>query len=171
MKWKEVIYNNFILQISEKTEWKSIIEKLTIENSIGLHLAIFNEPFLSAVLTGNKTIESRFTTKNIQPFGKVYSGDIILVKESGGKVLGFFIAKNVNYWHRSINNTLFSLKHKYDKGICSNLVNDFWETKRNCKYGTLISIDKFEKINPFSTEKNDRSGWVVIKESKKYSIF
>src|SRR3954452_24578662 len=56
--------------------------------SCGVHLAVFVEPYLGYVLDGSKTVESRFSVNRCAPFGKVRRGDIILLKRSGGGVVG-----------------------------------------------------------------------------------
>ena len=52
---------------------------------VDVHLAVFSEPYLSFVLDGVKTVESRFSRVRCAPFQQIRSGDIILVKQSGGR--------------------------------------------------------------------------------------
>ena len=56
------------------------------------------EPYLSLLLEGEKTMESRFSQKMIQPFHQVSKGDIIILKKSGGDIVGVFEAKDVHYF-------------------------------------------------------------------------
>src|SRR4051794_21212088 len=56
--------------------------------SFAVHLAIFVEPFLSYVLEGSKSVESRFSTRQCAPLRRVSVGDIILLKAASGPVRG-----------------------------------------------------------------------------------
>ncbi len=71
--------------------WASV---LTRER--GLHIAIMREPFLSYILTGKKTVESRFSINRIAPYQKVGPGDIILMKS--GPIIGCFVAEWVKFY-------------------------------------------------------------------------
>src|SRR5713226_5052497 len=67
-------------------------------SSNSLHLAIFVEPFLQFVLDGRKTVESRFSITRRPPFGCVRSGDLVLVKQSGGPVIALAEISQVRYY-------------------------------------------------------------------------
>ena len=58
-----------------------------------LHLGIFSEPYLTYMLEGNKTIESRFSKNKIAPYKKISKEDIVLLKKSSGKIVGYFTIK------------------------------------------------------------------------------
>lgn len=45
------------------------------------HIAILRQPFFDMVLSGEKTIESRWSMNKVAPYGKVSVGDEILLKE------------------------------------------------------------------------------------------
>ena len=50
------------------------------------HVAILRQPFFDMVLSGEKTIESRWSMHKVAPYGKVGIGDEILLKETGKDV-------------------------------------------------------------------------------------
>src|ERR1700686_1163065 len=54
----------------------------------GIHLAVLVEPYLSLILDGKKTIESRFSTNRHAPFEQVQRGDVLILKRSSGPVEG-----------------------------------------------------------------------------------
>ena len=83
------------------------------------HLAIFQQPFLELILAGKKTIESRFSQKKISPYGQINVGDVVLMKKSGGNVLGEFTVKNVLEFEKISRTKLQEIKEKYSKEICS----------------------------------------------------
>jgi ASC-1-like (ASCH) protein len=98
MKWKGKLINNIIEQLKDDSQWGNTIEKMLLDTSVGIHLAIFNEPFLSLVYSKEKKIESRFSMNKISPFEKVRKGDVIILKESGGLVNGVFVAGEVKFY-------------------------------------------------------------------------
>jgi len=63
-----------------------------------IHLAVFVEPFLTFVLEGRKTVESRFSIHRRPPFGCVRSGDLVLIKESGGPIVAMAEVSRVWYY-------------------------------------------------------------------------
>ncbi|KKQ35404.1 MAG: hypothetical protein US51_C0006G0001, partial [Microgenomates group bacterium GW2011_GWA2_37_6] len=52
------------------------------------HLAIFKGDGAEKILTGKKTIESRFSKNKIAPYGVVSAGDLVYMKLSGGAIIG-----------------------------------------------------------------------------------
>jgi len=54
----------------------------------GIHLAVLVEPYLSLILDGKKTIESRFSINRHAPFEQVQRGDVLILKRSSGPIEG-----------------------------------------------------------------------------------
>lgn len=171
MKWKDKLINNTIKQLKEDSKWRSIIDIVENDSSVGIHLAIFNEPFLSLVLTGEKKIESRFSINKISPYQRVKKGDVIILKESGGYVTGVFVAGKVEFFHNIEKRMLDEIEFKYGELICSSYDKDFWKNKNKAKYGSLIEVKKVKKLTPFKSEKLDRSGWSVLREGLSENLF
>src|SRR5262245_24088979 len=67
-------------------------------SSVSLHLGVFSEPYLRFILEGTKTVESRFSIKPCAPYRRVAEGDIILLKEVGGPVVGLCQVGSVWYY-------------------------------------------------------------------------
>src|SRR5260370_23796787 len=57
--------------------------------SYGIHIAVMVEPFLSYILDGTKTIESRFSKNLIPPYRRITPGDLVFLNASPG-VAAFF---------------------------------------------------------------------------------
>jgi len=133
------------------------------------HLAIFKQPYLDLILAGTKTIESRFSQKRIAPFGKINIGDIVIMKVSGGLVLGEFEVSKVMSFS-NLNNQKWNEIKKYSKEICSDQDSDFWKKRLNAKYATLIGIQnvvRYKKARQCTEKKsNDRRAWIVLIEKK-----
>lgn len=126
-----------------------------------IHLAILSEPFLGALLDGRKTIESRFSSRRIAPWKAVKKGDIILVASRGSVVHGFVRVERVQYYELS-EPVLQSLREKYSHEIAADLVTDFWESRSDKNYCTLVWISKYEKVSDVKFSKRDRRGWVTF---------
>src|SRR5688572_1351393 len=75
--------------------WRGyLVDAFAPGSAVGFHVAVFSEPFLTAVLTGEKTIESRFSSVRCAPYGEVAVGDIVLIKRVAGPVCGVAVAAN-----------------------------------------------------------------------------
>lgn len=129
------------------------------------HLAIFQQPFLNLILEGKKTIESRFAKVKCAPHGVVNTGDLILMKESGGLVLGeFTVSKVESFDLRDV--SINELKiHSDALGVGGDPA--FWEARKDKVYATLIYVENVKQYEePYPYPKKDRRGWVVISEDK-----
>jgi ASC-1-like (ASCH) protein len=138
MKWKGKLINYLIEQLKEDAQWENTIEKLLVDSSVGIHLAIFNEPFLSLVYNREKKIESRFSINKRSPYEKVKKGDVIILKESGGLVTGVFVAGEVKFFHLTNRKSLEAIEANFGKAICADYDPNFWRDKAKSKYATLI---------------------------------
>ncbi len=102
--------------------------KTTIEQQIfrfGIHLAIFVEPYLQYIIDGKKTVESRFSINRIAPFKRIFQRDLILLKKSGGPIVGFCLVKEVRFY--PVNPATWKeIKHNFGSALC---IQDpqFWE--------------------------------------------
>lgn len=133
------------------------------DKKINLHIGLFVEPYLSLILNGKKTIESRFSKVKIIPFNSVELGDFILLKKSSGPIYGVIEAGKIHNFY-VVPNTMWLIKDKFGKELC--LTEEFWEHKKNSKYATLIeiaSIIKFENPIEFKIHKN-RQSWIIFKK-------
>lgn len=171
MKWKGKLINYIIEQLKDDAQWENVLGRILIDYSVGIHLAIFNEPFLSLIYNGNKTIESRFSVNRISPFGKIQKGDIILLKESGGSINGICIAGNIRFYPNLNSKNKIEIESTYGEKICTSYDKEFWENHAEAKYASLIEIEKVKKTTPFKCNKSDRRGWSIVREGISDSLF
>lgn len=145
-------------QASEKENlyWKA---KLFNADYGRVHLAIMIEPYLSWVLGGKKTIESRFSQKRIAPFRKIEEKDIVLLKKSGGDIQGVFEAGAVYYYDSLDPDSILALKNQYNERICGS--DEFWQSKQICKYATLIEINALFVLEPIKVKHKNRKSWIA----------
>src|SRR5688572_23664147 len=84
--------------LNASSDLTPVVRDFETGTDIALHLAVFVEPYLSYILDGSKTVESRFSTRPIAPHGRVHEGDVILMKPSGKPIAGWCRAGRVwNY--------------------------------------------------------------------------
>lgn len=114
------------------------------------HLAIFKGEGAQNILTGKKTIESRFSKAKIAPFGMVSSGDLVYIKESGGQIIGQFKVQRVVFYDGVDRE---EIKEKYGE-----------EVPAGAKYGTLIFIGESSRFitSPIKPVKRDLRGWMLL---------
>lgn len=129
------------------------------EIAVGVHLAIFVEPYLTAVLEGKKTIESRFAVTRRPPYKCIDADDYILLKRSGGPVIGLALAKATHFYQLSPT-VLAELRRNFSRQLFAQ--DDlFWLQRADKHYATLIELDEAAEIAPFLVDKRDRQGWVT----------
>lgn len=171
MRWKDSLIEELIRELRDDKNWDPIKTKLEQNENIGIHLAIFNEPYLSLIFDGKKRIESRFSIKKISPYKKINSGDLVVLKKSGGLVMGVFIAGEIKFFNKLCNNYWEYIEENYGHLICTYYDSEFWSKRENTRYATLIDIKKIKKLTPFKINKKDRSGWSVIHQSNPKDLF
>jgi len=144
--------------------WKDYLQRNSSESGYPrLHLAVCIEPYLSYMLDGKKTVESRFSSVRCSPFHKVSKGDVILLKRAGGPVVG--VCRVDAAWFYELDPDTFNdIRRDFSKAICPEGPN-FWRHRENASFATLLSISNVEKVAPFAVGKRDRRGWVTFAEA------
>jgi hypothetical protein len=125
-----------------------------------IHLAVFVQPFLQFVLDGRKTVESRFSIHRRPPFGCVRSGDLVLIKESGGPVVAMAEVSHV-WYYRLDPSTWEFIRSKFAEQLCAEDP-EFWKSKASSYFATLMQFARVDKLDPLECSKRDRRGWVVL---------
>ena len=140
--------------------WHDRISKLLDgrPGCVGVHLAVFVEPFLGAILDGRKTIESRFALHRCAPYRQVESGDVILLKRSGGPVVGVARSGRSDYFKLRPGD-LDQIRLEHAEELFA-LDNEFWNSRADKRYATLIGLEDTARIDDMRVEKRDRRAWV-----------
>jgi len=129
------------------------------------HIAIFVGPAIEDIFSGKKTVECRFSKSRVLPYGQVAKDDIILLKKSGGDILGQFTVDNVLYYDNLSSKSVEVLKREYDKAIAVD--EKFWQEKKNNKFGTLIFLKNPKRfVFPIKFKKKDRRPWLLADKKK-----
>lgn len=127
---------------------------------IQLHLAIFVEPYLTFILEGRKTVESRFSSVRCAPYDKVHPGDVVLLKKAGGPVSG--ICRVDSAWFYEVDrSSLQEIRREFAARICP-ADSTFWAAREDKSFATLISLADVARLPEFVVGKRDRRGWVTI---------
>ncbi|MCX6810699.1 MAG: hypothetical protein NTY30_03160 [Candidatus Berkelbacteria bacterium] len=129
------------------------------------HIAIFIGTAIEDIFSCKKTIESRFSQSRVLPYGEVAKDDIILLKKSGGDILGQVIVDNVLYYDNLKSAMVIFLRQQYGKEL---VVSDkFWHAKKNSKFATIIFLKKPERfVFPLQFKKRDRRPWLLVDKKK-----
>lgn len=125
------------------------------------HIVILKKPFFDMVLSGEKTIESRWSMNKIAPFNKVNVGDVLLLKQTGHDVTATAKVKAVKYFELTPN-VAEKIKAKWNKEIGIYKFEN-WETYKNKKYCTLIWLEDVKTIKPLEVPRSNGAGWIVAK--------
>ena len=159
---RDVLIKQLHNAFNQSDFWFSKFEQLTNDPTIRFHLGIFVEPFLQYILDGRKTIESRFSVNQSAPFGKVQAGDILLLKRSGGPIIGLCHIGRV--WSYQLTPLLFEKVQKtFASALCLEEGSDFWQRKKKAQYATLMAIDEITCLDSvLYIDKRDRRGWVIL---------
>lgn len=140
-----------------------------------VHLAILIEPYLSLILKGEKTIESRFTKNRIAPYCQAKEGDIILLKKSGGGIVGVAeidkaefhtlesepnaaISKFMGWDGRS---NISEIRANFNDQIRA--TPEFWESKQNARYASLLYLKNVAPLSePTPFPRQHGSAWLIL---------
>jgi len=132
------------------------------------HLAILKKPYLQAILSGRKRIESRFTRIRREPFGMISAGDTIFLKQSSGPVCGMASVRTVMSFEHLTPREILQIKQRYNHEIGGD--EEFWESKFDCRFGVLIWLAQVRDIKPVRIGKKDLRGWVVLTEKENFGL-
>jgi hypothetical protein len=132
-------------------------------NSSGLHLAVFVEPYLRYLLEGQKTVESRFSAHRIAPYQSANVGDVILLKRTGGPIVGLCRIAAV-WFYRLDPSTWASIKGTFTEALCAQDPT-FWHQRASASFASLMRVSDVRAIGPIHHPKRDRRGWVVLRPS------
>ena len=112
-----------------------------------------------------KTVESRFSINHSPPHNRVFSGDVLLLKKSGGPIVG--ICEVTNVWSYKLDKNSWSeIRKDFTIALCAQDP-EFWAQRKNASFATLMKLKKSIKTEPVFLNKRDRRGWVVLKQKSK----
>lgn len=128
------------------------------------HLAILTQPYLDRIIRRQKTIESRFSKVRVAPYQQIQTGDLVVLKESAGKILALATVGKVRFFNLRTSEEVLSVMSSFQLELA--LDSDFIERKKDSKFATLIEIDQVMEVTPVALIKDDRRAWVVLSAEK-----
>jgi hypothetical protein len=141
--------------------WAAVVGPALDDPRVGVHLAVMVEPFLSWILAGTKTIESRFSKNAIAPYQRVSEGDVVLLK--AGPVVGSFQVSSTTYAVLG-GGDLARLRTKYADAIGGH-DDEFWAARADKRYATLLGVGEVHRLPPVPVSKRDMRGWVIVRQA------
>lgn len=125
------------------------------------HLAILHRRYLDAILTGDKTVESRLSKNRCAPFERVEQGDLIYFKESSGPVRACAMVASVEYHEDLTPAAVGRLERAHNGSVRGE--REYWLLKREARYATLIWLEEVREIDdwPVVPTMNGR-GWLCL---------
>lgn len=131
-----------------------------------VHIAIMDIPTIKKIVTGTKTVESRFSRNRIKPFSMVNPNDIVLMKSSGSGIFGFF---TVDYVESYENFDINDIRLLYDKMIVAD--DAFWKNKENSRYASLMHCkNSIVAASGVYMKRKGMDGWITLPQNKKRQV-
>lgn len=124
------------------------------------HLAIMKKGYIEKILSGEKSIESRFSLNRITPFRRIVTGEKVYLQETGKHISASFTAGKVLFFSDLDEEKINEIKAKYGQQICAD--DAFWESKMKAKYATLIFVENPILEKSFKVHKTDRSAFKSV---------
>jgi len=135
---------------------------------VNYHLVILKKPYLDAILDGRKTVESRLTKTSRSPFGQVFAGDKLFLKQSCGPVCAAATVAMVKNFENLTPQRIIELKEKYNQYVLG--TDEYWQSKRDCKFGFLVWLEDVKAVRPVRISKKDWRAWVVLAEKEDFGL-
>jgi len=132
------------------------------------HLAILKKGPLDAILSGKKVVESRFTRTRRVPFGQISREDKIFLKLSSSAVCGRCVVDGIEQFEDLSPQKINKLKSKYNHLILGD--EQYWQSKRDSRYGVLVWLKDVRAIKPVLIDKNDWRAWVMLTDKNNYGL-
>jgi len=132
------------------------------------HLVILKKPYLDAILSGRKQIESRFTKTRRPAFGRVFVGDKLFLKLSSGPVCAMATVAAVKNYANLTPKQIAEIKQRYNQYIVG--ADEHWQSRADCKFGFLVWLKDVRAIEPVRIRKKDWRAWVVLTEKEDFGL-
>ncbi|MCP6718197.1 MAG: hypothetical protein KJI70_01440 [Patescibacteria group bacterium] len=141
------------------------------------HLAIMKKSWglLPKILTGEKTIESRWYKTKYRPWDNIQTRDVVYFKDSGKLVSVKTEVRKVIQFSNLIPEKVKEILEKYGEndGLGIDDIPRFFEMFKNKKYCILVFLKNPKKIKPFRINKKGygtMSAWIVVNDISQIKI-
>ena len=129
------------------------------------HVAILakKRKLLGRILSGEKTIESRWYVARRAPWKSIAPNEVIYFKESGDPVVAKALAEKVLFIELTPE-VVEDLLEKYGKRIC--MTSSAYDKLKDKRYCVLIFLKDVKRIPPFEIDKSgfgNMAAWITTK--------
>ena len=138
------------------------------------HVAIMRKSWrlTEKILSGKKSIESRWYKNKYSPWDKIKKGENVYFKDSGDPVTIVAKVKKVIQFEDLTPKKVKEVLNKYreDNGIAKEDIPKFFKRFRDKKYCILIFLSNPQKIKPFNIDKTGfgmMASWIAIDNIRK----
>lgn len=123
-----------------------------------VHVAIMRKSWglVPRILSGEKTIESRWYKNKIRPWGQIFPGDTVYFKNTGEPVSVKARVSKVLQFDNLTPQKSKAILDRYgekDLGISTNPPPDLQNYFKNKRYCLFIFIDQVQRVKPFEIDK------------------
>jgi len=127
---------------------------------------------LPKILTGEKTIESRWYKNKCSPWGKIKRGDVVYFKNSGEPVtIKAEVSKIIQYLDLTSAKVRWTLqKYGTKDGLGIDEIDKYYQRFKDRKYCLLVFLKNPQKIKPFEIDKTgygNMAAWIAIDDVNK----
>lgn len=125
------------------------------------HLAIIKQRYANLIFSGTKRIECRSGSgARRPPWNVVARGDRIWLKVPAGPIVGVARAGRILEFADLNRDQVQSIRRQYGHEIAAPA--SFWAARSDARWAVLIWLERTRAVEPFTIEKFDRRGWVVL---------
>ncbi len=141
------------------------------------HIAIMQKSWglTEKIVTGQKTIESRWYNKTYAPWGRISPGDTIYFKNTGEPITIEAEVEKVHYFSDLTPVKVQTILDEYSKGIGieETDIPTFFEKFKHKRYCILIYLKHAQRIPPFEINKQGfgaMSSWICVEHISKIQV-
>ena len=139
------------------------------------HVAIMKKSWklIDRIVSGEKTIESRWYQHRRDPYHKIKSGDVVYFKDSGEPVTAKADVERVLEFSDLTPTQIDSILIKYGKGILVEYTKNLYKNYEGKNYCILIFLKNPKYIKPFSIDKTgygSTSAWLCVNNISKIKL-
>ncbi|MBD3361267.1 hypothetical protein GF358_00590 [Candidatus Woesearchaeota archaeon] len=133
------------------------------------HIAIMKKSWklIDKILSGSKTIESRWYSSKIAPWNKIKQGETVFFKNSGSPVSAKAEVSRVLQFSDLNSKKVKDILVKYADSLGIDNIPNFLTRFRDKKYCILVFLKNPEKITPFGIDKTGfglMSAWISVED-------
>ena len=129
-----------------------------------IHVAILKQPYIAAILRGDKTVESRLTTTPQPPLDRIAPGERLFLKASGGPFLATAIAGEVHFFRDLDRDRMRDLYQRYRESVGGE--DAYWRSKADSRYATFIALRDVEPMDVGPSYRTiNMKAWYALEEA------